>query len=572
LFIKPGGQVRKEKMKKFSIIDNLKNISRGTHICQFYRNKEDLIEVLIPYFKTGLENNEFCMWVTSEPLGEKESQEAIRKDLPGFDRYLKKGQIEIVSHTEWYLKEGSFNPQRAINGWIDKLNQSLAKGYDGVRISGNTAWLEKKDWRNFTDYEGEINNTVGKYPMISVCTYFFDKCGIPETIDVVRNHQFSLIRRDGEWELIESKVEESLYKSERHYQALAEVLQVGILRTDAGGNCLYVNKRWCEITGFSPGENADNIWVGMLYPKDRERVLQERYRAARENLPFRSEYRLQRPDGRTTWISCKTLVERDENGEIVSYVEIITDITERKLAEERLKEQQQTLQIFGRNLRKLSGKILSIGEEEKKKLSINLHDEIGSMAVALNSSLSIAEEEIKDNNPQNAIKNISQTKNLLERNVEILKKIVTDLRPPDLDIVGLLDALKEYFSNISRQTKIEIDFSVDSGTRKLDENVAIVLYRLAQEALNNIIRHAEAKKVKVRLYFEENTLKFNIYDDGNGFNIKNFEKRKVSEMGIWGMRERVKSIGGIFSIKSKPKKGTKINITLPVEPLLPGID
>jgi signal transduction histidine kinase len=119
---------------------------------------------------------------------------------------------------------------------------------------------------------------------------------------------------------------------------------------------------------------------------------------------------------------------------------------------------------------------------------------------------------------------------------------------------------------------MEIDFSVDLGGERLDDNVVIVLYRVAQEALNNIVQHSAAKKVKVRLYFEENTLKFNIHDDGNGFNIKNFEKRKVSEMGIWGMRERVESIGGMFSIKSKTKKGTAINITLPVEPLLPGID
>ena len=88
----------------------------GTHFCQFYENKKDLVDVLVPYFKAGLENNEFCMWVTSEPLSEEEAKEAMRKAVPNFDRYLKRGQIQIFSYTEWYLKGGAFNLQRVLNG------------------------------------------------------------------------------------------------------------------------------------------------------------------------------------------------------------------------------------------------------------------------------------------------------------------------------------------------------------------------------------------------------------------------------------------------------------------------
>ena len=108
---------------------------------------QDLVDVLVPYFIAGLENNEFCMWVTSDPLSKEEAEKAIRKAVPNFDRYLKRGQIEIVPHTEWYLKDGDFNLQRVLNAWIDKLNQALANGYDGIRVTGNTAWLEKNNWR-----------------------------------------------------------------------------------------------------------------------------------------------------------------------------------------------------------------------------------------------------------------------------------------------------------------------------------------------------------------------------------------------------------------------------------------
>jgi hypothetical protein len=135
---------RTEKIRKTGI-DIIGDAPWGTHFCQFYQTKEDLIDILVPYFKAGLENNEFCMWITSEPLSENEAKKAMRKAVPNFDQHLKRGQIEIVPHTEWYLKDGAFNLQRVLDAWIDKLTFALAKGYDGMRVTGNTAWLEKRD-------------------------------------------------------------------------------------------------------------------------------------------------------------------------------------------------------------------------------------------------------------------------------------------------------------------------------------------------------------------------------------------------------------------------------------------
>jgi len=117
----------KEKIRKMGI-ENMRSVPWGTHLCQFYQTKKDLIDILVPYFKAGLENNDFCMWVTSEPLSGEEAKKAMRKAVPNFDRYLKRGQIEIIPHTKWYLKDNSFNLQRVLNAWIDKLNNALKKG------------------------------------------------------------------------------------------------------------------------------------------------------------------------------------------------------------------------------------------------------------------------------------------------------------------------------------------------------------------------------------------------------------------------------------------------------------
>ena len=110
-------------------IDLIGDVPWGTHFCQFYQTKEDLIDILVPYFKEGLENNEFCMWVTSEPLSADEAENAMRNALPEVDRYFKNGQIEIIPYSDWYVKEGSFNSDRVLNGWIDKLNNGLSERF-----------------------------------------------------------------------------------------------------------------------------------------------------------------------------------------------------------------------------------------------------------------------------------------------------------------------------------------------------------------------------------------------------------------------------------------------------------
>jgi len=214
-----------EKKRKTGI-DIVGDVPWGTHFCQFYQTKEDLIDILIPYFKAGLDNNESCLWVTSQPLSTEEAKGVMQKHIPDFDHFMEKGQIEIVSHTQWYLKGGAFDLQRVLNAWVEKLNQSLIKGYDGLRVTGNTFWLTKKDWKDFADYEYEVNHVIGKYKMLAICTYSLDKCGAYEIIDVVRNHQFALIRQEGQWELFESSEHKRLNEALRKaYEELEKCVQ-----------------------------------------------------------------------------------------------------------------------------------------------------------------------------------------------------------------------------------------------------------------------------------------------------------------------------------------------------------
>jgi len=149
----------------------------------------------------GLEENQFCVWVTSEDLNEKEAKEKLKSEIQNFDKFLEKGQIEIFPYTEWYLKDGEFNLQRVPDEWVQKYNYAISHGFNGVRVTNNTAWIEKKDRKDFSDYEEEINNVVGNYRMIVLCTYSTEKCGINEFLGVMKSHQVTTIRKEEKWEI-----------------------------------------------------------------------------------------------------------------------------------------------------------------------------------------------------------------------------------------------------------------------------------------------------------------------------------------------------------------------------------
>ena len=176
----------------------------GTHFFLFYETKEDLLDALVPYFKVGLESGEFCVWGAYKPLTAEEVKRAMRRFVPAFDRYLKNHSIEIIPGRELYLTGDEFDLKRVIRNWEKKLNYALGHGYAGLRLSSNTAWLKKKHWSAFTEYEGEVNAFIDRRRIIALCTYPLSRSTATEILDVARTHQFAIARRNKDWEIVET--------------------------------------------------------------------------------------------------------------------------------------------------------------------------------------------------------------------------------------------------------------------------------------------------------------------------------------------------------------------------------
>ncbi len=328
------------------------DIPWGTHFCQFYQTSADLAEILVSYFRAGLENNEFCLWVTAPPLSEAEADAAMRNAIPDFQRYRDGGQIEIVSYADWYLKGGFFDSSRVLNGWVAKLAEATRRGFTGLRLTGNTFWLEKADWYDFLQYEEEINDFIGEFRMLALCTYSLDRCGAGEIIDVVNTHQFALAKREGTWALIESaerrQAEEALRQRTEELESLLDALPAMVwIGHDPECARITGNRLANELTGMAPGANLSRAPArgdgGML-----KRLKEDGTEYDPDELPMRRAVARRRPvqdqmvdfrfpDGRRTQIVGNAVPLFNPGGKVRGVVGAFVDITRRRRAEEELR-------------------------------------------------------------------------------------------------------------------------------------------------------------------------------------------------------------------------------------------
>ncbi|MDO8602742.1 MAG: sensor histidine kinase [Candidatus Omnitrophota bacterium] len=215
--------------------------------------------------------------------------------------------------------------------------------------------------------------------------------------------------------------------------------------------------------------------------------------------------------------------------------------------------------------REFSKKILAIQEEERHRISRDLHDEIGQFSVSLGSALNIIEKEISKRNFDSALSIIKDAKTILANTAERFRTLFIDLRPAELGMLGLPSVLRELFSHYTKSHPLNIKFRENLAGVSIKDDMAITLYRVIQEAFNNIVKHAKAKNVKIDLLLKGGEIILTIEDNGIGFDTGAFFKdANIDKLGLRGMRERVDLLNGKFLLESKPKNGTKINVTFPI--------
>ena len=247
------------------------------------------------------------------------------------------------------------------------------------------------------------------------------------------------------------------------------------------------------------------------------------------------------------------------------------EIVERHKAEKALqKSEAHYVQLFEQSrrmqdqLRHLSRQLLMAQEEERKRISRELHDEIAQTLVGINVHLASLKVKARVN-VKNLMKRISQTQQLVENSVNTVHRFARELRPTVLDDLGLIPALEAFIRDFIERTGIAVQFTAFAGVEQLNSTKRTVLYRVAQSALSNVDRHAQAKAVKISIKRIKNLIRLEIHDNGKSFEIERvlFAKRH-KRLGLLGSRERVEMVGGRFCIASTPGDGTTISAEIPM--------
>ncbi len=398
----------------------------------------------------------------------------------------------------------------------------------------------------------KFGKVVGAFSFYAPVKDFFDETEIALLEEATGDVSFAL--EVLEKEDMRKKAEQAVLESERRYHTLAEVSPVGIFHTDAAGLTTYVNPRWCRISGLSYEEAMGNGWFKAVHEEDKMRLKEGWEKATQQKDVSFSEYRFVRTDGTNAWVIGQAIPERDADDRVVGYVGTITDITERKKAEEAI---QQT----SGQLRLLTAHLLNIREEERRRIGREIHDELGQQLTAIKMDVAWIDKKITPENEaiKTKLKNVIA---LLNGGNQSIRRILNELRPVILDEYGLHEALKWQAEQFTKNTGIPVEFKAGETQIKVMEDIATCVFRVYQEALTNITRYARAGKVLTSLNIENNNVILSVEDDGAGFDTESVKNRK--SFGILGMKERVHSLDGSLELFSTPGKGTKLKISLPL--------
>lgn len=335
-------------------IDVLGDVRWGTHFCQFYQTREDLTDILVPYFSEGLRSNELCIWITSDPLTKQQAQDALRNKLPDLDLYLENGQLEILPYSYWYAREGGFDSRKVLNACKDKLNHALASGYEGLRLSGNKFRHEKDRWEEFRAYEEEIDGNIDGYQMIALCSYPLDSCSASEILDIVKHHQFALAKREGSWELIENSRHRAVFSAFKENEAKVLEEQKEILQSiidnipvmlafyDSEGRIRLVNSEFERVLGWSMDEARNMDLLAACRPQPSDAKLPNRIR---EHKPLWRDYDITSRSGSIIHSSWATV--RLSDGSLIG---IGIDVSTRRKMEQDLLKLAAAIEQTGEGL------------------------------------------------------------------------------------------------------------------------------------------------------------------------------------------------------------------------------
>jgi PAS domain S-box-containing protein len=317
----------------------------------------------------------------------------------------------------------------------------------------------------------------------------------------------------------------------------------------------YLNQNCVEFTGLPIEKLLDEGWLDAVHPEDRDYCVGIYTPAFEARTPFLFEYRVRRADGAYRWLLGSGVPKYGPDGSYAGYVGCDIDITERRNAEDVLRESQGALEISHREIQQLAGSLLTAHEDERRHLARELHDDLTQRLARL------AIDAGRMESAADVGEGVRQLREDLVRLSGDVHALSYRLHPSVLDDLGLVEALKTECDRVARHGELRVDLEASAVPVALPAEASLCLFRVAQEALSNAARHAHASAVTVLVSSRSTGLQLVVSDNGSGFNPE--RSRDHASLGLASMRERVRLLQGELDIESTPGRGTTVVAWVP---------
>ena len=339
----------------------------------------------------------------------------------------------------------------------------------------------------------------------------------------------------------------NLRESEQRMALATDAANLGIWIRDLVKNEIWATDKWRELFGFEKSERIDlHSYLQKLHPEDRDTVSRTLTKMVESDGHYETEYRVVLPDGQLRWIASCGRVEFNGAKKPVLVRGTSLDITERKLAEEEAQS--------------LSGRLIHAQEAERMRLARELHDDLSQSLALLAVELDMLGQQLPASNVVSERMHdfSTQVRNLSSG----VHRLSHELHPAKLEQLGLVAAVRGFAKELGAAHQIAVECKFHNVPRELPDDVALCLYRIVQEGLQNVVKHSDAIGAKVALWADEKELRLEISDHGSGFDST--ATTGINSLGLVGMRERVRLVRGKIFIHSSKGEGTKIEVQVPL--------
>jgi len=570
----------------------------GTHFCNFFETDQDMLDILLPFFKAGLEQNEYCVYITTDSISIEEAKNSLRIGIPGIDSHIKDKRIEIITHKAWYLKNGSFD---ILVGF---------EGFEGLRINGNAAWLERNNWGTFIDYERGLNEHINGKNIIVMCIYPLEKCTASDVLDVAHIHNSAIAKRQGDWEIFESPdtkrtkaqilkrneqlkdrivigtqqlkeasidfeniieeqtiTEEELDISEANLRSVFDNSDTGLILLDAKMNIILFNNIANKIALSSFGRgyiHSESMYE--LIRGDQKEEYRINFESVLKGNHVNLEHSYVAPDKSISWFYTRMFPIKTEDAKNIGVCISTEDITSRKNIE--IEKEKITVDLLHRN------KDL---EQFSYMVSHNLRAPVanimGFSQLLIGSEHPPEEKEI-------FCKQINSSAHILDeviRGMNLILKIKTEiiLKTEIVWFSAITESIKKTIRHIieNENVVIETDFTAAetiTGNR-------VYLYSIFLNLISNSIKYHQpgiAPVIKVSTEINNGKLLILFKDNGLGIDLNKYADKvfglyrrfhaeiEGKGMGLFMVKSQVELLGGKISVDSKVNRGTTFTIEL----------